>query len=42
MIFLALRDLAVCMKTKVFFFKKKPGIFNTGFVFLRYKNTDQY
>jgi hypothetical protein len=33
------------MKTKTFFFSKfgrKPGIFNTGFVSLRYKNTNQY
>jgi len=36
---LALRDLAVCMKQKKFM---KTGYFNTGFVFLRYKNINQY
>jgi hypothetical protein len=38
--FLALKDLAVCMKTKIFFLKTEH--FNTGFVYLRYKNTNRY
>jgi hypothetical protein len=36
------RVLAVCMKTKHFFLLTKTGYFNTGFVSLRYKNTNQY
>jgi hypothetical protein len=45
MSFLALRDLAVSMKTKTCFFFNvltQTGYFNTGFVFLQYKNTNQY
>jgi len=39
-----LRDLAICMKTKHFFcyVLTKTRYFNTGFVFLQYKNTNQY
>jgi len=47
------RDLAVCMKTKHFilflffyffsyFIFTKTKYFNTGFVSLQYKNTNQY
>jgi len=37
------RDLAVCMKTKYFFnILTKTRYFNTGFVSLQYKNTNQY
>ena len=45
MIVFALRDLAICMKTNMFFLKNvvmKTRYFNTGFVFLRYKNKNQY
>ena len=46
-LFLFLRNLAVCMKTKTFvllFFNvlTKTMYFNTGFVSLQYKNTNQY
>jgi len=47
-IFLFLRDLAVCMKTKhfififLYIFFMKTRYFNTGFVSLQYKNTNQY
>jgi hypothetical protein len=44
-VFLALRDLAVCMKTKTCFFFNvftKTRYFNTECVFLRCKNTNQY
>ena len=42
------RDLVVCMKTKYFIlfyficFFMKTGYFNTRFVSLQYKNTNQY
>jgi hypothetical protein len=44
--FLFLRDLAVCMKTKKTFFLffnvlTNTRYFNTGFVHLQYKNTNQ-
>ena len=46
-IYLFLRDLAVCMKTKHFFIifsnvLTKTGYFNTGFISLQYKNTNRY
>jgi hypothetical protein len=41
--FFFFRDLAVCMKTKHFFYILiKTRYFNTGFVSLQYKNTNQY
>jgi hypothetical protein len=42
---LALRDLTACMKQKknIFFYVlMNIGYFNTGFVFLQYKNTNRY
>jgi hypothetical protein len=46
--FFYLIDLVVCMKTRLFFIdifcniSKKIGYFNIGFVFLQYKNANQY
>jgi hypothetical protein len=44
--YLFLRDLAVCMKTKYFFYffnvLTKTRYFNTGFISLQYKNTNRY
>ena len=42
---LALRDLAACMKANIYiyiyiYFENR--YFNTGFISLRYKNTDRY
>jgi len=46
MIWFFFRYLAVCLKTKniIYFFQcfDKTGYFNTGFVSLQYKNTNQY
>jgi hypothetical protein len=43
LLLLFLRDLAVCIKTKTFFYVlTKTGYFNTGFVSLQYKNKNQY
>jgi len=41
---LFLRDLVVCMKKNIYFFNvlTKTGYFNTEFVSLQYKNTNQY
>ena len=40
--FFSFERLGRMHENKSFFFLENPGIFNTGFVFLRYKNTDQY
>ena len=38
MICLALRDLTICMKTKIYYyFFMKTGYFNIEFIFLRFK-----
>jgi hypothetical protein len=43
LLLLFFRDLAVCMKTKTFFYiLTKTWYFNTGFVYLQYKNTNRY